>query len=231
MTVITNAAHSVRRQGRHDLAWCLALLAALLLWDLSGLDLALMRWLASPVGYDWREHWFTTRVLHQGGRLLGWIVLTALVLQLWRPLPFARNLALAERRWWLATCLLCLLAIPLFKQASLTSCPWSLAEFGGTARYVSHWQWGMADGAGGGCFPSGHASAAFSFLAGYFALRQHHPLAARRWLLGVVGLGLLFGSGQTLRGAHYPSHTLWTAWICLALTLASQRAWWAWRAR
>ena len=26
--------------------------------------------------------------------------------------------------------------------------------------------------------------------------------------------GLLLGLTQTVRGAHYPSHTLWTAWIC-----------------
>ncbi len=231
MLATRSATNTLRTQRRHDLAWCLGLLAALLLWDAAGFDLALMRRLASPAGFAWREHWVTTIVLHQGGRAVGWIVLAALVLQLWRPLPFARDLALAERRWWLATCLLCLLVIPLLKHASLTSCPWSLAEFGGTGRYVSHWQLGTADGGGGGCFPSGHASAAFAFLAGYFALRQRHPLAARRWLWGVVGLGLVFGAGQTLRGAHYPSHTLWTAWICLALTLASHHGWQAWTTR
>jgi membrane-associated PAP2 superfamily phosphatase len=219
-----------RAQRRRDLAWCLGLLAALLLWDWAAVDLGLMRRFASPSGFAWREHWVTTVVLHQGGRAVGWLVLAALVWQLWRPLPFARDLPLAERRWWLASSLLCLLVIPLLKHASLTSCPWSLIEFGGTARYVSHWQWGVADGGSGGCFPSGHASAAFSFLAGYFALRQRHPLAAKRWLWGVVTLGLVFGAGQTWRGAHYPSHTLWTAWICLAVTLASHHGWQAWQA-
>ena len=73
--------------------------------------------------------------------------------------------------------------------------------------------------------------AAFSFLAGYFALRQAHPVAAWCWLASVVVLGAVFGAGQTLRGAHYPSHTLWTAWICLAATAASHHGWLAWRAR
>ena len=27
--------------------------------------------------------------------------------------------------------------------------------------------------------------------------------------------------GQMLRGAHYPSHTMWTGWICWALTVAA----------
>jgi membrane-associated PAP2 superfamily phosphatase len=229
MNALTNGRTNVNPQRRRDLIACLALLAGLLLWDLSGLDLEVMRRLASPDGFVWRDHWVTTLVLHQGGRALGWIVLAALILQVWRPLPFARDLTRADRVWWLATCLLCLLVIPLLKHASLTSCPWSLTAFGGAARYVSHWQLGVTDGGGGGCFPSGHASAAFSFLSGYFALRERHPVAARRWLAAVVGLGLVFGIGQMLRGAHYPSHTLWTAWICLALTLASHHGWRAWR--
>lgn len=213
------------------MAWCIGLLAALLLWDLTSLDLGLMRHWGGADGFALRDDWVTTVLLHQGGRALGWMVMALLVLQLWRPLPFARNLALRDRLWWLATCVLCLLLIPLLKHLSLTSCPWSLIEFGGTAQYVSHWRWGTPDNGGGGCFPSGHASAAFSFLAGYFALRQAHPVAARRWLALVVLLGAVFGAGQTLRGAHYPSHTLWTAWFCLAATAASHHAWLAWRAR
>jgi membrane-associated PAP2 superfamily phosphatase len=229
MTTRSSPPASTRHQLRRDLAWCFGLLTALLLWDLSHLDLSVMRQLADPAGFVWRDHWLTTVVLHQGGRAVGWAVFACLVGQLWRPLTFARDVPLTVRRWWLATCVLCLLVIPLVKQASLTSCPWSLVEFGGNARYVSHWALGVSDGGGGGCFPSGHASAAFAFLAGYFALRERHPVAARRWLAGVVGLGLVFGLGQTLRGAHYPSHTLWTAWICLALTLASHHGWRAWR--
>jgi membrane-associated PAP2 superfamily phosphatase len=45
----------------------------------------------------------------------------------------------------------------------------------------------------------------------------------RRIFLLTSGTGLLFGLVQTLRGAHYPSHTLWTGWICWAVTLGAQR--------
>lgn len=216
---------------RRDVAWCICLLAALLLWDLAAQDLAMMRNWGGAAGFALRVDWVTTVLLHQGGRALGWIVMALLVLQLWWPLPFWPVLPRRDRVWWLATCVLCLSLIPVLKHISLTSCPWSLSEFGGAALYVSHWRWGIADNGSGGCFPSGHASAAFSFLAGYFALRQAHPLAARLWLASVVALGVLFGVGQTLRGAHYPSHTLWTAWICLAVTTASRQAWLAWQSR
>jgi membrane-associated PAP2 superfamily phosphatase len=113
------------------------------------------------------------------------------------------------------------LLVPLIKRVSLTSCPWSLAEFGGAASYVSHWAWGRTDGGPGHCFPSGHASGAFSFLAGWWALRVSAPRAARWWLVLTVVVGLVFGWGQMMRGAHYASHTLWTAWICWAVTVAS----------
>jgi membrane-associated PAP2 superfamily phosphatase len=42
--------------------------------------------------------------------------------------------------------------------------------------------------------------------------------------VAVVALGIAYGIGQMLRGAHYPSHTMWTAWICWALTVAAAQA-------
>jgi membrane-associated PAP2 superfamily phosphatase len=36
-----------------------------------------------------------------------------------------------------------------------------------------------------------------------------------------VLLGIVYGLGQMLRGAHYPSHMLWTGWICWAVTAAA----------
>ena len=90
--------------------------------------------------------------------------------------------------------------------------------------HVSHWAWGVFDGGAGHCFPSGHAAGAFCFLSGYFLLRAHRPRLARVWLAGTLLAGVLFGLAQTLRGAHYPSHTLWSAWLCAALCVAAQRS-------
>jgi membrane-associated PAP2 superfamily phosphatase len=40
--------------------------------------------------------------------------------------------------------------------------------------------------------------------------------------------GLVLGLAQTLRGAHYPSHTAWTALVCAATAWANHVvfAWW-----
>ena len=212
-----------------DVAACAVALALLLLWDASGFDLTLLRMVGDASGFAWRDQWFARGVLHEGGRALGWAVFAALALNLRWPLPFARDLSHRDRLWWFATTLTCLLLIELTKRMSLTSCPWSLAEFGGSAHFVSHWAFGVRDGGPGGCFPSGHASGAFSFLCGWFLLRRRHRKAACWWLAATLGAGLAFGIAQTLRGAHPPSHTLWTAWICLAVSTISYHGFARWR--
>jgi len=203
---------------------------ALLAWDLGGLDLPLVRWYGSTTGFVWRDQWLTGGVMHEGVRAAAWVVFGLLVVSIWRPLPFARLLTRRERIWWVVTTLACVALIPLLKRASWTSCPWSLIEFGsGTARYVSHWAFGVRDGGPGGCFPSGHASSAFSFLTGWFVLRRRAPLAARIWLAVTLAAGLLFGWVQMMRGAHYLSHSLWTAWVCWAVAALSFHGLRRWR--
>ncbi|RZL39971.1 MAG: phosphatase PAP2 family protein [Rubrivivax sp.] len=202
--------------------WAVGLaLLALLAWDASGLDLWVMRHVGTGAGFAWRDSWFTTQVIHQGGRMLSWVVIAFIVLANLRPARVLPRLTSRERLGWLLTTLLCLAVVSLVKRVSLTSCPWDLAEFGGTAAYVSHWAFGLSDGGGGHCFPSGHASAAFAFLGGGWVLRRAYPRLASAWLMCVISLGLVYGVGQMLRGAHYPSHTLWTAWICWAATVAT----------
>lgn len=198
-------------------------LLALLAWDLSHLDLWAMRLAGDANGFALREAWVTRVLIHEGGRLLSYGAMGFIVLLNLSPrlLPALRT---TERRWWLLTTLVCLGVISLIKRFSLTSCPWDLAEFGGVAHYVSHWVLGTPDGGGGHCFPSGHASAAFAYLAGGWALARAYPRAARAWVLACVGLGVVYGLGQMLRGAHYPSHTMWTGWICWAVTVAAAQA-------
>lgn len=212
-----------------DGLWLAGALLVLMAWEFSGLDLPLARLYGNAEGFFWRDHWLTSGVLHGGARMLAWVLFAVLLLGLRWPLPIVRTLTQRERLWCLATMLLCVALIPLLKRASWTSCPWSLAEFGGTAaQYVPHWVLSQRDGGEGGCFPSGHASTAFAFLAGWFVLRERTPRLARWWLLITVAAGLMLGWAQMMRGAHYLSHTLWTAWVCWAVTALSfycSRAW------
>ena len=198
--------------GRRDALVVTLGLLALLAWDISGLDLTLIHAIGTSNGFAWRDAWWTSRVLHDGGRLLGWLTLATLVVNIWR--PWWKGPSKRERVVWVLITLACLLLVPALKRISATSCPWDLQVFGGVAAYVSHWEFGVKDGGPGHCFPSGHAVAAFAFISGWFALRTHAPQAARWWLAGVLVLGVVFGWAQMVRGAHYASHTLWSAWIC-----------------
>jgi membrane-associated PAP2 superfamily phosphatase len=42
-----------------------------------------------------------------------------------------------------------------------------------------------------------------------------------RMLSGILLLGFFLGGVQTLRGAHYPSHTLWTGFLCWSVSVAN----------
>ena len=202
---------------RHpDLAITLAGLLLLLAWDATGWDLAVVSLFGDARGFAWRDAYATSLLLHGGGRVLAWALLGALAWAAWKA-QAGRGPGRAERWRWLGVVVLCVLAVPLLKQFSHTSCPWDLAQFQGVARYVPHWQWGISDGGPGRCFPSGHAVAAFGFFGLYFLWRGHDAQRARRWLMAVLAMGLVYGIGQLLRGAHYPSHTLWSAWLCWAI--------------
>ena len=202
--------------------WVALALMLLLAWDASHLDLWAMHLVGDASGFALRDAWVTRVLIHEGGRIVSYVAMAFIVLlAVWpRVLP---ALTARERRWWLVTTLVCLAVISLIKRFSMTSCPYDLAEFGGVARYVSHWAFGARDGGGGHCFPSGHASAAFAYLAGGWALARAYPRVARAWLVTTVALGVVYGVGQMVRGAHYPSHTMWTGWICWALTVAATR--------
>jgi membrane-associated PAP2 superfamily phosphatase len=209
---------------RRDLLTLAASLALLIAWDLLDFDLPISGLFADAGGFPLRDQWFVAGVLHSGSRWAAWVIALVLVVGIWKPLPFARNLTRRERADWVAATLACALLIPLLKVFSLTSCPWSLAQFGGSATHVSHWLIGHADGGPGRCFPGGHATAAFCFLPGYFILRPVAPRAARRWLGLTLAAGAFLTWVQVVRGAHYVSHSLWTGWFCYVLSLVSLHA-------
>ena len=211
-----------RLQARHraDLALTFGALLALLSWELAGLDLPLARLLGTPGGFPLRDHFLVSSVLHDGGRWLSGLLLATLALDAWRPLlsgPGRR-----ARVYWLGVVALGLVAVPLAKRFSTTSCPWDLAEFGGHASYVPHWLPGIVDGGPGHCFPSGHAVAAFAFFGTWFLWRDHRPRLGRAVMLGVLVLGAAFAWAQMARGAHFASHAMWSAWLCWTIAVVAQ---------
>lgn len=240
----TSTSSSPAPLSRHLLLF-LGAVVLTLAWELLGADLAVMHFFGSAQGFPLRSSWLMETLLHDDLRKLG-VVLYALVWvwALWPQRWSAGHwpvfqIGRRERIWLGVLVTACLLAINLIKRSSATSCPWSLSEFGGVAAYVSHWNLWLTDGGPGHCFPGGHASSAFAFIGLTLPWLEPstgpgHPVPntqAWRWL-GLIGvIGIFLGAVQTLRGAHYPSHTLWTLLICWGVSWALWRLGRPWLAR
>lgn len=216
---------SPRARGdlRQPLLASLGMLAALLAWDASGLDLPMARLFGDADGFALRSHWLLTTVLHEGGRIVAWALVLALCLGVWWPVGPLHRLPPGRRLQLAVGALAAVLAVSALKSISTTSCPQELAMFGRSAQYLSHWHWppGLTDGGSGHCFPAGHASAGFAFIAGWFACRRHDRRQAWAWLGGALLAGTVLGLGQQVRGAHFMSHTLWSAYVCWCVALAT----------
>jgi len=99
-------------------------------------------------------------------------------------------------------------------------CPWDLLRYGGTHPRVGLFGLRPAGLGRNHCFPAGHASGGYAWLALYFFFLAVRP--GWRWAGLAAGacLGLVFGVSQQLRGAHFLSHDLWTIAICWTTALA-----------
>ncbi len=208
----------------HLVRWTLLALAALLIWDVSGADLALARLAGDANGFALRDQWLFSSVAHDGAKRLSWGLVLALCAAVWWPVGPLRQLTSSRRLELAVAPLLVGLAITLFKTFSLTSCPWDLHEFGGVARYFSHWHF-SPDGGSGRCFPAGHAAHGFAMMAGFFVFRDVNPRMATRCLAGALLAGLLLGLAQQWRGAHFMSHTLWAGLLCWLLLWGLDTLW------
>lgn len=203
----------------------LAMMAALLLFDPSGIDFALARLFYVPgQGFVGDHSYWLEDILHDRAKqaviLLGVGAMEA----------FALSLAPTRLREWrrplgyvvLALSLSTAVVTPL-KSLTGMHCPWSLSEFGGVETFTPLLAERTPTANPGRCWPGGHASAGFSLLALYFALRDRKPRLARGALVLALGLGTLFSAGRMMQGAHFLSHNLWTLLLDWVICLTCYR--------
>ncbi|WP_363799965.1 phosphatase PAP2 family protein [Lysobacter firmicutimachus] len=224
-----SAAGASRRFLLRHAAWpAVALLVASLATMAAGGDFwwadRLYAWQGAR--WAWQNAYLTEHLIHRFGRdvsAAAWLG----VLALW--LGARLRPGLNEWRRPLGYLLLAVLIsvglVSGLKQLTGMDCPWDLQRYGGGHPFVG-WLAARPAGLGrGGCFPAGHASAGYAWVALYFFFLAVQP--RRRWLGLAIGLGfgLVFGFGQQLRGAHFLSHDVWSlaiAWFAsLALYLAT----------
>ncbi|HSD17556.1 MAG TPA: phosphatase PAP2 family protein [Thermomonas sp.] len=100
------------------------------------------------------------------------------------------------------------------KTWSNMDCPWDLLRYGGTKPFVGLLHLRPVGLQRGYCFPAAHAGAGYAWVSLYFFLGVVRPEWKTRGLVVGLGIGLLFGISQQLRGAHFVSHDLSTFAIC-----------------
>lgn len=229
MHAITHYLSSRSHQANFWLAHVWLPLAALVLLSLVLLglhgDLLWADWLFAREGHQWtlKSAYLTETVLHRYGRDAS---VAALVVVLGGAIGSTFNPRLARWRaplvFLVVSTLLSALTVAWVKSWSNMDCPWDLVRYGGDRDYIGLFARRPPDMPHGRCFPAGHASAGFAWLALYFFFLATQPRWRWRWLGLGIGLitGTVFGLSQQLRGAHFVSHDVWTAAICWFIALA-----------
>lgn len=199
----------------------LLVLATLGLMVLHG-DLRLTDQIYAWEGHRWaiKNSYIAQRLLHETGRqviVAAWLV----VLTLWGASHFREGLARWRRplAYLLLSVALSTLAVAWVKAWSNMDCPWDLTQYGGSKPYVDLFSLRPLGLERGRCFPAGHASAGYAWMSLYFFFLLARPRWSAFGLAIGIGLGLLFGIDQQLRGAHFPSHDVWAAGICWMVSL------------
>jgi len=208
--------------ARNLLVPALLLAAASLVLMTGGGD----QWLADALyhaeGGHWalRESWLTTHLIHRGGKnlssLAALLVLAALLCACfdarWKPLR-------QPLLYLLLAVGLSTGVVALLKSWTHMDCPWDLQRYGGLRPFIGLFQPRPALLDHAACFPAGHASAGYGWVALYFFALRVRP--QWRWpaLAVALGAGLVFGISQQLRGAHFLSHDLWSLAISWAVAV------------
>ncbi|WP_198783619.1 phosphatase PAP2 family protein [Shewanella putrefaciens] len=181
----------------------------------------LFQWQGGVDSWPLRGDWITENLLHVAGRNL--VILLALVVVMGIVLSFRRDVIRPYRKgliYLFCSVLASVLLVRIGKSLTHMTCPWDVVEFGGRLMHSSLFA-RLPEGAEfGQCFPGGHSSGGFAWVATYYVLKQYHPRYAKVGLVFGLLLGVVFGIAQELRGAHFLSHDLWSltvAWTCASL--------------
>lgn len=190
------------------------------------LDLMITRWFFDPaqLSFPLANHWLLKGVLHDAARtssMLAALTLCGATAVSWASTQPRR---VREERHALllvsATCLAGAAAVVALKHFSSHACPSDLALFGGTASYHVLLEPTAPAQIVAGCSPAAHPLAGYAWLGVGFALFPASRRLARRAWTVAFALGSVLGAVQIIRGAHFLSHVLWSAWVVWGVDVA-----------
>ena len=197
--------------------------AALLWLEMDGGNRLIADHLFAWEGGQWllKDHFITSTLIHQGGKYLSLTMWLATFASWWyvRAQPGLQSWRRPLLYLWLAT-LIATVLVSALQSLTAIDCPWDMQGYGGPRPYFGLFDarpFGLRDS---GCFPSGHASAGYCWVAMYFFFARVAPQWRRIGLMFGLALGLIFGVSQQLRGAHFASHDVATLLVCWLTALA-----------
>ncbi len=194
-------------------------------------DLTVSHWFFDETrnSFPLTNQWLLKVVLHDAARVAGALAALTLLGVAVTAWSASGPKSLHERRQALlyaaSACLAGAAAVGILKHFSAHACPWDLALFGGTAAYQP-----LFSGAAGpllvrGCSPAAHPLVGYAWIGVGFAMAASGRRGA--WLAWAVALALGTGFGivQVVRGAHFLSHILWSAWTVWAVNVTLLALW------
>jgi len=227
--------------------WHLALpifLGALLwlVYPATGLDITLIApfYDGSLHQFTLQHQWLLENIMHKGLKNL-MVVIALALFTLWclglsslQRVTFVKKLQQkyvwihtfhSQFLWVFVGMVVTTTVVSILKHYSIHACPWDLAMYGGDQPLLNLLA-ALPEGASPGrCLPGGHASGGFALMAFYFAFKDSYIKFARIFLAIGLMLGLVMGYAQMMRGAHFMSHNLWTAWVVWMLLLLQYLLW------
>ena len=185
-----------------------------------GLDRRLASALYAWEGHQWvfQKTFWAEKVLHEGGRRFSTVAWLC-ALSAWIVSRFKPRLAAWRRPLGYLTLsvLTATLVVSVIKAHSHMDCPWDIVGFGGDRAYVPLYLPRPASMPHASCFPAGHSSGGYAWMALYFCFLMVRPAWRWRGLAAGIVVGLVFGITQQLRGAHFLSHDIATIAICWSI--------------
>ncbi|MFA7291512.1 MAG: phosphatase PAP2 family protein [Rhodocyclaceae bacterium] len=174
--------------------------------------------------FPWNNTWFAREFMHGWVKnVLAWSSILLVVTMLADVIFRFRWLTPARRaglRVLALSAALEPLLIRTIKDNSSLHCPWGVDRYGGAEPFLRLLD-SVPDGwHAGHCFPAGHASTGMWLVALAALWLPHAPRKALLALASGLSIGLTLGWVQQMRGQHFLTHTLWTAWLSCALLLA-----------
>ena len=174
--------------------------------------------------FPWDSTWFARGLMHGWVKNVivwsGYLLIVAMLLDTVRPFARLDRTGRAKLRVVALASIIEPALIVTLKGYSNMHCPWGIKRYGGPHPFLrlldtvpDAWQ-------AGHCFPAGHASVGMWLCALAVFWLPHSPHRASTVFASGLFAGITLGWVQQMRGQHFLTHTLWTAWLSSAVVIA-----------